>query len=174
MTTTVRCCASLAVLFALWIAAGVAQAERAPSTAAPTVAIGGEVAKPLRLDTAALAKMKRVVIEADDHGKRGRWEGVRLIELLREAGVPSGETLRGKALALYLRVAAADGYRAVYALAELDPGFRDAEVILADRRDGKPLDAQEGPFRIVAAGEKRPARWVRQVVAIDVLRAPEQ
>ncbi|MFC4819270.1 molybdopterin-dependent oxidoreductase [Dokdonella ginsengisoli] len=158
--------------FLACITCGVAQAEKAPAAAAAAVTIGGEVAKPLRLDAEALAKHARVAVEANDHGKPGRWEGVRLIDLLREAGVPTGDTLRGPALALYVRIDAADGYRAVYALAELDAGFRDGEVILADRRDGKPLDTKEGPFRIVAPGEKRPARWVRQVTAIDVLRAP--
>lgn len=146
-------------------------AETAP--AAAVVTIGGEVSKPLRLDAAALAKMPRIKVEASDHGKPGTWEGVRLIDLLHDAGLPTGEALRGKALALYVRISAADGYRAVYALAELDPGFRDGPVILADHRDGKPLDAKAGPLRIIAVGEKRPARWVRQVVAIDVLRAPD-
>jgi DMSO/TMAO reductase YedYZ molybdopterin-dependent catalytic subunit len=155
-------------------ACATAQAEKATVTAAATVTIGGEVAEPLRLDAEALAKHVRVAVEADDHGKPGRWEGVRVIDLLREAGVPAGATLRGEALALYVRVDAADGYRAVYALAELDAGFGDGTVILADRRDGKPLDAKEGPFRIVAPGDKRPARWVRRVVAIDVLRAPAE
>jgi hypothetical protein len=83
-----------------------------------------------------------------------------------------GEKLRGKNLSLYVCVRTRDGYQAVFALAELDPGFRDAEVILADRHDGKVLDAKEGPFRIIVAGEKRPARWVREVTSIDVLRAP--
>lgn len=161
-----------AFLFVAAIACAAPPAQKAP--AAATVTIGGDVAKPLRIDAEALAKYARVAVEASDHGKPGRWEGVRLIELLREAGVPTGDALRGQALALYVRVDAADGYRAVYSLAELDPGFRDGEVILADRRDGKPLDAREGPFRLIAPAEKRPARWVRQVTAIDVLHAPAE
>lgn len=157
------------LLFVAAIACAAPPAQKA--RAAATVTIGGDVAKPLRLDAEALAKYARVAVSASDHGKTGHWEGVRLIELLREAGAPTGDALRGQALALYVRVDAADGYRAVYALAELDPGFRDGEVILADRRDGKPLDAKEGPFCLVAPAEKRPARWVRQVTAIDVLHA---
>lgn len=46
-------------------------------------------------------------------------------------------------------------------------------MILADTRDGKPLDAKEGPFRIIAADEKCPGRWVRNVNAIDIMRAPK-
>ena len=136
------------------------------------VAIGGEVTTPLQLDAAALAKMPRRTLTASAHDTTGTWEGVALSDVLHAAGAPLGDQLRGKNLALYVRISAADGYRAVFALAELDSGFRDAEVILADRHDGKPLDAKEGPFRIIAAGEKRPARWVRQVVAIDLLSAP--
>lgn len=60
----------------------------------------------------------------------------------------------------------------MFSLAELDPAMHDGLVLLADRRDGAALDAKQGPFRLVAAGDKRPARWVRQVVAIDVLAAP--
>lgn len=151
------------------------EARTEPATATATAAvitIGGEVAKPLRLDVAALAKFERVAVDADDHGTPAHWEGVRLIDLLREAGLPAGEAMRGKAMALYVRLTGADGYRAVYALAELDKSFRDGEVLLADRRDGKALDLKQGPFRVIATLDKRAGRWVRQVVAIDVLRAP--
>lgn len=141
--------------------------------ASAVVKVAGEVATPLVLDPAALAAMPRRTVRGSAHGVEGEWEGVPLIEILRAAGAPVGDALRGPNLALYVRITAADGYRVVYALAELDPKFRDAAVVLADRRDGKPLDpASEGPFRIVAPAEKRPGRWVRQVIAIDVLRAP--
>lgn len=153
----------------------VAAFAKDPPTAAtaPAVTVGGEVSKPLHLDATALAKMPRQSVEASSHGTSGRWEGVALIDILRAAGAPTGDKLRGRNLSLYVRVDATDGYHAVYALAELDPAFRDSQVILADRRDGKPLDAKEGPFRIIAAGEKRPARWVRQVAGIKLLRAPD-
>jgi hypothetical protein len=68
-----------------------------------------------------------------------------------------------------LLVEAADGYRVVFALAEIDPAFATREIILADKRDGKALDAKEGPLRIVAPGDKRPARWVRQVVTLRLI-----
>jgi hypothetical protein len=65
-------------------------------------------------------------------------------------------------------VEAADGYKIVFAIAEFDPAFAVREILLADKRDGKPLDAKEGPFRIVAPGDKRPARWARQVSTLRV------
>lgn len=164
---------ALLVAASLALCSACAFAEAPPSTAAASVAVGGEVATPLHLDAAALAKMPRQRIEASAHGVSGVWEGVALADVLRTAGAPLGDKLRGKNLSLYVRIDAADGYHVVYALAELDPEFRDSKVILADRHDGKALDAQEGPFRVIAAGEKRPARWVRQVTAIELLRAPD-
>ncbi len=73
---------------------------------------------------------------------------------------------------MYARVSAADGYRVVFALAELDPASRNDVPIVAASCDGNALDAKDGPFRLIVPGEKRPARWVRQVTAIDLLRAP--
>jgi hypothetical protein len=84
-------------------------------------------------------------------------------------GITLGDTLRGPRMADVLLVSAADGYKVAFALAEVDPAFATREIILADKRDGKALDAKEGPFRIVAPGDKRPARWIRQVTEIKVV-----
>ncbi len=48
-----------------------------------------------------------------------------LSDLLALIHAPAGDSLRGKALATYLRVDGADGYRVVFALADLDPGYTD-------------------------------------------------
>jgi hypothetical protein len=63
-------------------------------------------------------------------------------------------------------VEAADGYRVVIALPELDPAFTDRQIVLAYLRNGKPLDEKEGPYRIIIPDEKRMARWVRQVTTL--------
>ena len=129
--------------------------------------------KALSLDFAALDKLPQRRVQAEAHGHKADCRGANLIDVLTQVGASSGEKLRGKDLALYVRIRAADGYRVVYALAELDPMFRGDNVpVLTHECDGKPLDAKDGPFRIVAPDEKRPARWIRQVTAIDLLRAP--
>ena len=69
---------------------------------------------------------------------------------------------------------AADGYRMVFSLAELDAGIADSGVIVADTMDGTPLGDKLGPFRLVAPHEKRPARWVRMLRSITVVRATAQ
>jgi len=145
--------------------------ERTPA-GAMLLSVGGEVERPLKLTAADLAKLPRRTVSAKDHdGKDSSFEGVELGEVLKLAGVKFGEGLRGKSLALFLVVDAADGYRAVFALPELDHAFTERVVLLADRRDGKALSAAEGPLRVVAPDEKRQSRWVRQVTALTIRRA---
>ena len=77
--------------------------------------------------------------------------------------------MKGKRLASCLLVEAADGYRAVITLPELDPAFTDKQILLVFLRDGKPLGEKEGPYRIVIPEEKRMARWVRQVTTLRIV-----
>jgi hypothetical protein len=72
---------------------------------------------------------------------------------------------------LYVIADASDGYQVVFALAEFDPGFTDQVILLADSSDGHPLSASEGPLRVVVPREKRHARWIRQVIDLDVEEA---
>jgi DMSO/TMAO reductase YedYZ molybdopterin-dependent catalytic subunit len=131
-----------------------------------------ETAAPLQLTESALAKLPRQSLRVKDHdGAEATFEGVPLVEVLKAAGVRFGEELKGPRLASYLVVEAADGYRVVFALPELDPSSTDRVILLADRRDGKPLSAKEGPWRVVVPGEKKFSRWVRQVVRLKVRKA---
>ena len=88
--------------------------------------------------------------------------------VLERAGV-TFEKLSGKRLASCLLVEAADGYRVVIALHELDPAFTDKQIFLAFLKNGKPLDEKEGPYRVVIPDEKRMARWVRQVTTFKIV-----
>lgn len=148
------------------------QTNTVTPTNAVLLTVSGEVASPLKLTAADLAKLPRRSVSAKGHdGKEASFDGVELSDILKLAGVKFGEQLRGKDLALFLVVGAFDNYRAVFALPELDHAFTDRLVILADRRDGKPLSEKEGPIRIVVPDEKREARWVRQVVTFTIRRA---
>lgn len=160
----------LGVLFAAFASAHTAQAPASLSDY--ELRIGGEVEHDLKLGPADLSRLPRRSVVAKDHdGTESTFEGAALIDVLQLAGVKFGEGLRGKSLALYLVVEAADGYRAVFALPELDPAFTDHVVLLVDRRDGRKLSDAEGPLRIVVQGEKRQARWVRQVRSLIIKRA---
>src|SRR5215475_3924598 len=95
--------------------------------------IGGEVERPQQWTLDELAALPRREVRARDRdGAEVTFAGVALVDLLRLAGVPLGEKLRGSNMALYLLVDAADGYRVVFALPELDPAFTERVVLLAD------------------------------------------
>lgn len=128
-------------------------------------------------DTGKAVTLSRADIESLTHSKittgsgdsQASYDVVPLRAVLEKAGVTFGESMRGKRLASCLLVQAADGYAVVIALPELDPAFSDKQIDLAYLRDGKPLDAKEGPYRIVIPDEKRMARWVRQVTALKIV-----
>jgi hypothetical protein len=165
----------VALALVAMLADSATSARAATDTAASNesaIVVTGENGTPQRFDAAALSALPVQTVKAEAHGNKVECRGPALIDVLAKVGTPSGEALRGKNLALYVRVSAADGYRAVFSLAELDSGMRDAVPIVTASCNGGPLEAKDGPFRLVVPGEKRPARWVRQVTAIDVLRAP--
>jgi DMSO/TMAO reductase YedYZ molybdopterin-dependent catalytic subunit len=151
------------------------QTAAAPTAELPAeLRIAGAVSSPLVLTVADLKKMPRKTLTVlNPHDKKTEmYDGVLLEELLRKAGVPHGEELRGPAMATYIVAEAEDGYRVVFSLAELDSGILESDVLVADTLDGAPMTAKLGPFRLVAPHEKRPARWVRMLKSITVVRAP--
>jgi hypothetical protein len=121
------------------------------------------------LTAAQIAALPHVTVNVRDHDTPAQFDGVPLSAVLKLAGIGTGGQMRGPQLTQALLVEAADGYKVVFALAEIDPDFATREILLADKRDGKPLDDKQGPFRIVAPGDKRPARWIRQVTAFKIV-----
>jgi hypothetical protein len=96
--------------------------------------IKGDVEKPLALTLDDLRRLPRKTVKVmNPHDKKEEtYEGVLLTELLKRAGVPQGAELRGAAMATYVQADAADGYRVIFSLAELDTDFQDSDVIVAD------------------------------------------
>ncbi len=123
------------------------------------------------LRAADLSLLPRDSARWDYHGTPHTYAGVRLVALLRRAGVPM-DSLHGRDLTKRVVVEAADRYRAVFALAEIAPGIGSREVLLADREDGRPLADGVGPFRLVVPEDGSGARGVRQVVALRVRDEP--
>ncbi len=139
------------------------------SQAQTVLTITGEVTKPLNLQAADLTAMPhREVTEKDRDGKEHTYTGIPLVDLLRQAGVTVGGELRGKNLSKYILVKAADGYQVLFALPELDADFATRTILLVDAVDGTALPTGVGPYRVVVPGEKKPARWIREVKAIEV------
>jgi hypothetical protein len=166
----IRCLTVLLQLGALGLlplAAG-RGADAAKSDA--TIVLRGVDGKEIRLTRSELQKLPRTELEAVDHkGRKSRYSGVAMRAILDKLKVPRGEAFRGEWMRAFVLVEATDDYRAIFALPELDPGFTDRVIILADTRDGEPLEKYKGPFQVIVPGEKRQARWVRMVKEIRLV-----
>ncbi len=156
-------------------ARGQAASGGKPATGADHLSVGGDVPKPFTLSLDELRALPHVTIQAmNEHEHRQEtYEGVPLVDLLKRAGAPQGEQIRGALMTLYVVAEGSDGYRALFSLAELDPAFEDSGVIVADRMDGALMTGDVGPLRLVVPHDKRPARWVRMLQSITVTNAPK-
>ena len=172
----------LCVLFLSVLAAppALAQATSAASAAKPStgpdhLSVGGNVPKPFTLSIDDLRNMPHKTIKVmNEHEKKEEtYEGVPLADLLKQAGAPTGEQIRGALMTTYVIAEGADGYRSLFALAELDSGFEDSDVLVAYSLDGKPMTGDLGPLRLVVPRDKRPARWVRMLQSITVGSVPK-
>lgn len=144
------------------------------SASSVALKIGGNVTTPLALSLAELKNMpnRQTLRVVNPRSKKTEvYQGVLLEDLLHKAGVPHGEALRGKAMTTCVLAEAADNYRVVFSLTELDSGIGDSGVIVADTLDGAPLGPNEGPVKLVAPHDKRPARWIRMLRSLTVLEA---
>jgi hypothetical protein len=176
-----------AIVFLSWVAGTVGVEAQSQSQATPGSQTGememtrkpAPAAGPLKISfgdqsaewtAARLAALPHTTISVyNEHAKATQsYSGVPLINLLVKLGVP--DKPRGKQFKIYLVAVGSDGYEVVYSLGEVTPDVHDATVLVADSEDGKPI-ADDGPLKIVASGEKRPARWVRNLVAVRVLTA---
>lgn len=136
---------------------------------ATTLELVGLSGKSRTLRAADIAAMPHVDATVSSHNVQGTYSGVSLGSLLRLVDRPAGEALRGAALATAVSVEASDGYRIIFALAEVDSGFTNKVILLADKKNGAAIDAMEGPFRLIVPDEARPGRWAKQVTRIRLI-----
>lgn len=115
-----------------------------PPALCQQLAVQGDTGKEVNLSRAEIEALPRVEVRAQERGESVKFEGIALNSVLEKAGVEFGDSLRGARFAEYLLVEAADGYRVVFALPELDPAFTDKRIVLAASRNGNPLDNKEG------------------------------
>lgn len=131
--------------------------------------VSGEVPDPLELSLTDLSEMPRKEASLKDKdGSIHKYTGVSVQDILAKAGAPSGKALHGENISKYLLAKCTDGYQVLFSLAELDASIADKNVIVADTVDGKPLPESKGPLRLIAEGEKKPARSSYQLEALVV------
>ncbi len=153
------------------IALGVASLCSAQSPSAPLQLGGPGQQTTLSLD--ALKGMHHVSVTATNGHTHAQetFAGVPVIELLEKVGAPEPSAVKGKALSDYIVATGSDNYHAVLSLAEVEPGFHPGDVIVADSLDGKPLDTKQGPLQLVVQQDERPARWVHNLVKLELKQA---
>jgi hypothetical protein len=156
------------LLLALASLAGLVFGQTPP---AAVLAVQGDIATPLSLTADDLAKMPRETasVPAPD-GTKIVYEGVTLLAVLQKAGAPFGKQLRGKVLSSYVLAKAMDGYQVIFTLGELDPDFGNETILVADKRDGKPMGDKQGPFRLVCPNDHEGARSVRMLQTLEIVR----
>jgi hypothetical protein len=162
---------AVTVFAAVWAGPMRAQTPAGSAAATGTLIVRGDIPTPLTLKASDLAAMPRAkAMIPDQDGTQVEYEGVLLSEVLKKAGAPLGNQLRGDALASYVLASAHDGYRVVFTLAEADATFANEKILIADQRDGKPLFEYQGPFRLVCPGDKAGARSVRMLETLEIVR----
>jgi hypothetical protein len=158
------------LLFALSLGIIFAQMPR-PEGGSTTLTVNGDIAAPLLLKAEDLAAMPREKVTIPDQdGTQVEYEGVPLREILKRAGAPLGNQLRGKALTTYVLAKAHDGYEVIFTMGEIDAAFGNEKILVADKRDGKSLFGYQGPFRLVCPDDKAGARSVRMLETLEIVR----
>ena len=150
------------------LAAGQAETPTA-EIAATSLRIIDESGKAHVITAQDFAKLPHRSVSAKIGQADSTCEGVALVDLLESAGVAFGKDLRGPRAANVIVLEAQDGYRTALSQFEIDPATNDKVALVVDRRDGKPLADQEGPYRLIMPDEKRPVRWIRMLRTIRVL-----
>jgi hypothetical protein len=119
-------------------------------------------------DIAALPHQTITTVDGHDH-KSHAYSGIPVRDLLARVGVSYGDKMKGGQLRLAVIVRSSDGYVITYAAAEFDAAYRPTTILLVDGEDGAKESPNVGPFRLVAPGDTRPARWARMVTSLEVV-----
>jgi DMSO/TMAO reductase YedYZ molybdopterin-dependent catalytic subunit len=121
--------------------------------AEPVIEVSGAVAEPVAVPLAELGALPRRELTADFHCVAGwsatglRWEGVAFATFYRRFIEPA--VAPGVAVT-HVGFAGLDGYRSVTVVDDV----LGEDVLIADRLDGRPLDADHGaPVRLVSPGQ---------------------
>jgi hypothetical protein len=156
----------LVILCFLLLPLGAAHAADAP---AGELSLTGKVvhAQQFSLDKLkALASQQVQVSFLSERGEQKMsFTGVPLWALLGEAG-GLADTEKGAALHHTLKITAKDGYWVVISTGEIAPDLGGKPAMIAYQRDDEAPGASG--LRLVMPGDKHGARYVRDVVAIDV------
>jgi precorrin-4/cobalt-precorrin-4 C11-methyltransferase len=151
--------------------------QRQAGETTPRLIVGNLAGEARTISTKEFAALPRVSVRAKiPHTEQmAAYEGVLLGRVLQEAGIqpstasqPEKREMPRPLRSAYVLVEAADGYQVLFSIAEVFPEVGGRNVVLADRMNGKPLDAKAGPYQVVVPDSAIYERWIRQVRRILV------
>ncbi len=96
------------------------------------------------------------------------YTGVAMSALLAKFGLTLDGDGAKKVYHSYLRPEGTDKYFVIYSASELESSLTTWDSLVALTIDGKPL-GDEGAFKIIAGGERKPARWVRNLSSLTIV-----
>jgi hypothetical protein len=126
--------------------------------------------QPVPVTAELLAGLPKSEASFTAHGNSQTCTGPTLASVIGKIGVPTGNDVRGEALATGIIARARDGYTVLFSIGELDVMLGASKAIIASRCDGKAISPEDGPYRLVVPGERRAARSVRQLESLTVQR----
>ena len=151
-------------------------APRPSSAAEKPLEIAGALPRTGTLGLAELEAMAPVTATWTLGDRRRQVRGVSLDKLLGHFGFQMGamgdDQAREKPSSGWRRAvvaSAADGFEAVFSIAELAAHLGGTRALVAWQIDGKPLPADKGPLRLVVLTDKNPSRAVYALNKIAVV-----
>ena len=146
-------------------------APKAPAPLSTSLALTVD-GKTTTLTPAQLKAMAQKTVKVhNEHTKMDEnYSGVELSDLLAKAGFAVSATNHRTMLRSYLQAEGTDKYWVLYSLTEVLGSEHEGDVIVATSMDGKGLGA-DGELKLVSTGDKKPQRWVRNLMAITMKSA---
>ena len=148
-----------------------AMAEHAHAKAVLSTSLTLEVdGKATTLSIAELQSLpQKTVTVHNAHTKMEEsYTGVALSDLLTKYGAALDKAGQRRILHSYVKVEGTDHYFVLYSAAEIESAIHNGEVIVATSLGGKGL-GDDGEIKLVATGDKKPMRWVRNLTKITLV-----
>jgi hypothetical protein len=99
------------------------------------------------------------------------YTGVSFWDLLNSTvGIPTDSSVKNDILGKYVVATGSDGYKALFSMGELNPGFGNEPDMIAYMADGQLL-TDNGFARIVAPDDVRAGRFVSNLISLEVFTA---
>ena len=129
--------------------------------------VTGSVKQVVSFDLAALQALPTVTAVVGGVS----YAGVSFWDLLNTSvGIDLNPAVKNDVLGKYVVATGSDGYKSVFSLGELNPGFGNQPDLIAYAADGNPLGSA-GFARIVAPNDVKKGRWVSNLVSLEVFSA---